>query len=122
VKATRRAGFALGCVALVAAAYADADGNLQARLLLWIAAATLATPALLHALVFGLPAAQDARRRPAELAGDTREPVRVTATVGPARRPAPARQATSRTAPALQASARLHGDPPAPHRRPELTR
>lgn len=57
LRTVRRAGFVAGVLCLLGAAYADAAGHLQLRLLLWIVAAALALPALLHAFLYGLPAA-----------------------------------------------------------------
>lgn len=67
MKATtaRKAAFIAGVVLFLTSALA---GHLQARLLLWLAAGVLATPAVVHAFLFGLPGEHP--RRPAEAVTD----------------------------------------------------
>jgi hypothetical protein len=66
-----RAAVAAGAVLFVAAAYADTTGQLELRLVLWIAGGVLTAPALLYLMLLA-PAAQPApapavpaQRRPA---------------------------------------------------------
>lgn len=57
-RTARRAGVAVALVLLAGALVAEIHGHLQARLVLWIAAGVAGGPAVLHALLFAVPAAQ----------------------------------------------------------------
>lgn len=102
MKAARRAGVTAGAVLLAAALVADAHGQLQARMLLWIAAGLVVAPAAVHAFMYGRPAGRHRAGTagrvkwvpqpapPAVEAAEPAAPPQLCAVPAPARRELPA--------------------------------